>query len=90
MSDEYTLERSGSRMMKYVSVLVFGLIFGALGGGVITWNMFDASYSPTTTREETYTMSDTRRVSCIVVYQRSHVISRSCDWVHADGSDRME
>lgn len=37
----------------------------------------------------TITMPDTRRVTCIT-RGGTHGLAMSCDWIHADGSDRLE
>lgn len=38
----------------------------------------------------TVTLPDTRRVTCVILDPGSNGQALSCDWVHADGSDRME
>lgn len=38
----------------------------------------------------TVTLPDTRRVTCVILDPGQTGQALSCDWVHADGSDRME
>lgn len=40
-------------------------------------------------QEITITLSDTRRVPCIILNPRSRYQAMSCDWAHADGSDLL-
>ncbi|WP_288239920.1 hypothetical protein [uncultured Bifidobacterium sp.] len=40
-------------------------------------------------QEITITLSDTRRVPCIILNPRSKYQAMSCDWAHADGSDLL-
>lgn len=39
--------------------------------------------------EVTITLSDTRRVPCIILDYGSKYQAMSCDWAHADGSDNL-
>ena len=40
-------------------------------------------------KEVTITLSDTRRVPCIILSPGSKYQAMSCDWAHADGSDLL-
>ncbi|MBW3081990.1 hypothetical protein [Bifidobacterium phasiani] len=40
-------------------------------------------------KEVTITLSDTRRVYCIILDPGSRLQAMSCDWAHADGSDDL-
>lgn len=40
-------------------------------------------------KEITITLSDTRRVPCIILSPGSRYQAMSCDWAHADGSDLL-
>ena len=40
-------------------------------------------------KEVTITLSDTRRVPCIILNYGSKYQAMSCDWAHADGSDLL-
>lgn len=39
--------------------------------------------------EVTITLSDTRRVPCIILDYGSKYQAMSCDWAHADGGDNL-
>lgn len=39
--------------------------------------------------EVTITLSDTRRVYCIILDRDTKYQAMSCDWAHADGSDNL-
>ena len=39
--------------------------------------------------EVTITLSDTRRVPCIILDYGTRYQAMSCDWAHADGSDNL-
>lgn len=40
-------------------------------------------------KEVTITLSDTRRVPCVILSPGSRYQAMSCDWAHADGSDLL-
>lgn len=40
-------------------------------------------------KEVTITLSDTRRVPCIILNYDRRSQAMSCDWAHADGSDNL-
>lgn len=40
-------------------------------------------------KEVTITLSDTRRVPCVILSPGSRYQAMSCDWAHSDGSDLL-
>lgn len=68
-----------------VAIIIF-LLAGIVFFGFLIYRAPSPSFEESKGTMEMITMDDTRRVPCVV--QNGKIVS--CDWLHADGADKVE